>query len=355
VNRTALAAVAALLLAGVTGCAQQQKPPMTPITLASAPAPERLTPDVAARAFRAYVVNEDVARASGDERLALSWAGDGQAQLIAGAFRKAAFTGDPAPRYGYANERLYVPRLNTYPQWFVAVADRTTRAGDARPGSGPTAAEARTKSTVIMVFVRTAPAARWRLSLTTLLNKKAKLPQIPVDREGYATPLATFDGGLVIQPRGVPAIQATLAAEGSGSVAAGVMRTGAYTSGYYTETRKAKKRASDAGLAYDTVFTATAFPVFSLRTSDGGGLVMYALSQNTVTFLKDHQKGHLAIPRDAAHLLDTLVLRDEVNVTETLQFAATVPARPTGRKPQPKADVIATDGAVTKAVTRKSA
>jgi hypothetical protein len=356
VNRTALAGVAVLAVTGVIGCAQERRPPATPITLASAPAPERLTPEVARRAFRAYTVNEDVARASGDERLALSWAGDGQSQLIAAAFRKAAFTGEPVPRYGYGEPRLYVPRLDRYPQWFVAVTDRTTGSGPGGPADGRRpAAGTGPENTAIMAFLRTSPADRWRLSLATLLNKKAKIPQVTVDQEGYATPLATFDGGLVIQPRGVPAIQATLAGEGSGSVAVSVMRKGPYTTGYYGEARKEKKRAEEAGLAYDTVFTASGFPIFPLRTADGGGLVLYALSRNTVTFLKNSRKGHLAIPRDAAHLLDTLVLRDEINVTETLQFSATVPAQTTGEKSPPKAEVIAHDGAVTRAVTRKSA
>ncbi|WP_315987038.1 hypothetical protein [Actinomadura sp. HBU206391] len=376
-----LTTAAALALTAVMGCSEERERPTAPAAFASSPAPERLTPEVARQAFRAYAINEDVARASGDERLALSWAGDGQSQLIAAAFRKAAFTGEPVPRYDYGTPRLYVPRLSNYPHWFVAVADRTTRSGDGAGGDAgagnrdgrngsPTAGRATaskpgSKRTALMAFHRASPSARWRLSLTTVLNGKTKVPHVAVDGEGYATPLATFDAGLLIQPRSVPGIQATLAAEGAGSVAAGVMRTGPYTSGFYAQTRRSKQQGSEAGLAYDTVFTATGFPIFPLRTTDGGGLVLYALSQNTVTFLKNRQS-HLSIPRDAAHLLDTLVLKDELNVTQTLQFAATVPAQapartptqtPTteaGRKSAPKAEVIAHDGAVTKAFTRKS-
>ncbi|GAA2084441.1 hypothetical protein [Actinomadura alba] len=357
---------AVLALIGVMGCSEPRERPTAPAAFASTPTPERLTPEVARQAFRAYVTNEDVARASGDERLALSWAADGQSQLIAAAFRKAAFTGEPVPRYHYATPRLYVPRLSTYPQWFVAAVDRTTRSGNgSSAGAGRSASEPRSKRTALMAFHRSSPSTRWRLSLTTVLNAKTKVPHVVVDREGYATPLATFDAGLMIQPRSVSGIHATLAVEGSGSVAADVLRTGAYTSGYYTQTRRAKRRAAEAGLAYDTVFTATGFPIFPLRTADGGGLVLYALSQNTVTFLKD-KRNRLSIPRDAAHLLDTLVLKDELNVTQTLQFAAVVPVQPPartpahtpspgpGRKTAPRADVVAHDGAVTQAFTRAS-
>lgn len=353
----------ALALTGAVGCSEQQPSPATPVAAEAAPEPERLTLDVARQAFRAYVINDDVARASGDERLALSWNGEGQSLLTAAAFRKAAFTGDPVPRYDYGTPRLYVPRLTTYPQWFVAVADRTPR-GTEPAATGRAAARAKAKSgrTAIMAFMRWDPSSRWRLSLSTLLDDKAKLPQFEVDKEGYAAALATFDGGLVIQPRGVPAIQATLAEEGPTSVAAQVMRTGRHTSDHYTETRKAKKKAKDGGLAYDTVFRATSFPIFPLRTV-GGGFVLYALEQNTVKFLSDTRKGHLPIPREAAHLLDTLVMQDQLDVSETLQFGALVPATPrppsegasataTSKSTPPKADIIASDGDATRAVTK---
>jgi hypothetical protein len=363
----ALVPAVALALTGVTGCSEQHASPTTPVAAAASPEPERLTLDVARRAFRAYVTNDDVARASGDERLALSWTGDGQSQLTAAAFRKAAFTGDPVPRFDYGAPELYVPRLSTYPQWFVAVAERSPRVADAPEASGrapesPAArakadrakeAAAKSQRTAIMAFSRSDPSSRWRLSLSTLLDDKAELPEFTVDQEGYASALATFDGGLVIQPRGVPAIQATLAEEGATSVAAKVMRTGRHTSDHYTETRKAKKRAKDAGLAYDTVFRATSYPIYALRTVGNGGFVLYALEQNTVTFVRDAEKGHLAIPREAAHLLDTLVLQDQLDVSETLQFAAVVPATVPNKdkETQPKADVIASDGAATMATT----
>jgi hypothetical protein len=357
----ALTLAIALALTGAVGCSEQQPSPATPVAAEAAPEPERLTPDVAGKAFRAYVINDDVARASGDERLALSWNGDGQALLTAAAFREAAFTGDPVPRHDYGTPRLYVPRLTTYPQWFVAVADRTPRG--AEPAVTGRAARAKDRHTAIMAFMRWDPSSRWKLSLSTLLDDKAKLPQLEVDKEGYAAALATFDGGLVIQPRGVPAIQATIAEEGPTSVAAQVMRNGRHTSDHYTETRKAKKKAKDGGLAYDTVFRATNFPIFPLRMVGGGGFVLYALEQNTVKFLSDTSKGHLPIPREAAHLLDTLVMQDQLDVSETLQFGAVVPASPpppaegapptaTSKDTPPKADIIASDGDATMAVTK---
>jgi hypothetical protein len=349
------ALVAAAVAVAVAGCSAHGKRSATPVATVAggSPVDERLTPDIASRAFRSYVNNDDVARASGDERLALSWADDGQAQLIAAEFRKAAFTGDPVPRYGYSGQRIYVPRLSDYPKWFVVTADRTTEDASGKETD---------KQTVIMAFVRKSADSRWRLSLSTLLDPKVKRPQIVVGQDGYATPLATFDVGLTIQPRVVPGMQATLAEEGPASLAAKVMRTGSHTSGYYLQDQRNEARDKERGLAYDTVYAATAFPIFSLRTADGGGLVMYALSRNTVTFVKDKKHGHLSVPRNAAHLLDTIVLKDELDVTETLQFAAIVPAKPTGTKNKTnapakaaaRASVVATDGAVISAETTKA-
>jgi hypothetical protein len=351
------------LALAAAGCSGHGKRPAEPVAASAggSPVDERLTPDIATRAFRSYVNNDDVARTSGDERLALSWADDGQAQLTAAEFRKAAFTGDPVPRYLYSGQRFYVPRLTQYPKWFVVTADRSIAGPPGGAGGADGTSGADGEHAVLMAFVRKSADSRWRLSLSTLLDPKTKQPQITVGKDGYATPLATFDIGLTIQPRIVPGMQATLAEEGPESLAAKVMRAGSHTSGYYLRDRRSEARDKERGLAYDTVYAATGFPIFSLRTADGGGLVLYALSRNTVTFVKDKKQGHLSVPRNAAHLLDTIVLQDELDVTETLQFAAAVPAKPPGTKNKTvpgkaaaKASVIAADGAVISAETTKA-
>ncbi|HZB31437.1 MAG TPA: hypothetical protein VE465_14845 [Streptosporangiaceae bacterium] len=360
-TRRGLSLLVTLALAAGAGCSSDGGRPPEPVatTAGGSPIDERLTPEIATRAFRSYVQNDDVARASGDERLALSWTDDGQAQLTAAEFRKAAFTGDPVPRYAYSRRRFYVPRLTHYPKWFVVAADRMAAPTPGGPGGS---AGRDGKQAVLMAFVRKSADSRWRLSLATVLEPKGRQPQITVGDDGYATPLATFDIGLVIQPRIVPAMQATLAEEGPESLATKVMLTGPHTSGYYLRDQHNEARNKERGLAYDSVYAATGFPIYSLRTADGGGLVLYALSRNTVTFVKDKRHGRLSVPRDAAHLLDTIVLKDELDVTETLQFAAAVPAKPPSTKnktPAPgkapaKASVIASDGAVISAETSEA-
>jgi hypothetical protein len=332
----------ALALAGVAGCSggsheQARTKPVAESSPDTSPPPEPLTPQVADKAFRSFVTNDDVARASGDERLALWWTSEGQSQLTAAAFRRAVAAGDPVPRYRYGTPALYVPRLKPEGiQWFVAVVRRS-----APDGKDP--------KTVLMGFVRSKPTMRWRLSLAALLDKKQKAPKIAVDGEGYAKPLATFDTGLLIPPRVVPSIQATLAEEGPANVAAKVMQTGKHTTDYYTADQKATKPKKGSGLHINTVYGATAFPIFPLATTDGGGIVLYALSRDAVSIKSKKKPGHVPIPKDAAPFIEPGLVHSELDVTQTLQFATLVPPAPKKGAAAEKAEIIAADSGTVKA------
>jgi hypothetical protein len=344
--RTAVtsALAVALALAGLAGCSNdsrsqaQTKPAAARVSPESSPPPEPMTPQTADKAFRAFVSNDDVARASGDERLALWWTSEGQSQLTAAAFRTAMAKGDPVPRYRYGSPTLYVPRLLPQGvQWFVAVVQRS-------------AVDGKDPHTVIMGFVRSKPTQRWRLSLATLLDKKQKPPKIAVDDQGYAKALATFDAALLIPPRVVPSIQATLAEEGPGNVAAKVMEAGKHTTGYYTSDQKATKPKKGSGLHINTVYATTAFPIFPLATTDGGGIVLYALSRDAVSIKNKKKPGHVPIPKDAAPFISADLVHSELDVTQTLQFATLVPPQPKkGDDEADKATIIGADGGTIKA------
>jgi hypothetical protein len=354
-RRTSLlvAALAALPFA-LAGCAGE-KPEARPTTVVTATTeePEPLTLEVARREFRTFVTNDDVARAAGDERLALTWVSDGESPLTANEYRKAAFDGDPVRRYVYGTPKLYVPKLRpeVYPQWFVASVPRTVRS------------EEKSTRTAIMAFILRAPGERWTLSLASMLAPKAKEPEVVLDAEGYATALTTADTSVLIRPREVPGIHATVGAEGPDSVAAKVMKAGPVTTGYYDQARKGKRRAKAKDLTLSVVITATPYPIFQLRTEDGGGLVLYSLYRNSVTGVADEEDETAKPPiaPEIAHLLDDgTVEGNEIHVSETLQFAALDPARPKGdgggddeedgaAQQPPKADVIADAGGVYKA------
>lgn len=344
--RMIAAAVPLVLALAVAGCAEEKavaRPePSVPETVPPAPVP--LTPQVAERAFRTYVTDEDVARAAGDERLALTWTSDGQSQLTAAEFRKAAYDGDAVRRFVYGKPRLYVPKLKdgAYPQWFLVSVDRSVL-GESKSKS---------RRRVLMAFILRGPSDHWKLTLAAPLQKKAKEPKVAIDKDGYAEALGSDDESLLIRPRDVGGIQATIAAEGGGSVAAKVMASNAVTTGFYKDARRAKKKARKDDLTLQIVYTATPFPYFGLRAKNGGGLVVYSLFRNTSLVAEKPGAPKPEIPEDAEHLLDGTVEGNEVDTTSTLHFAAFDP--PKAKKkgdPQPKAHMVADDGAVTKAAT----
>ncbi|GAA1560988.1 hypothetical protein GCM10009678_49860 [Actinomadura kijaniata] len=344
-RRTLAAAVLVALvpLGTVTAACADRKPEARPSPLPTfTPAPEPLTPKVAEREFRAHVANDDVARAAGDERLALAWATDGQAQLTAAEYRRAAFDGDPVKRYEYDRPKLYVPRIGVekYPQWFVA---ETTRRERGKDGGG----------TVYMAFTKRSVSDRWKLSLVTEPKPRTKLPKVPVDAEGYAAAMFTTDTSVLIRPREVPGIQATLATEGPGSIAALVMETGWSTTEYHQRARKAERKARSKELRLQTVMVATPFPIFSLRAEHGDSLVLYSLSRNSSYTVRNprDRTAKPPIPSEVEHLLDGTVKGNELHTSETLQFAALDPLKVKKGEEQRKARVLARSGTFARATT----
>jgi len=345
--------VLALAAAGCAGDRPDARPTVS-VPTTSPPEPVPLTPQVAERAFRTYVTDEDVARAAGDERLALTWTSDGQSQLTAAEFREAAYDGDPVRRFVYGDPELHVPKLkdDAYPQWFVASVDRSVLG------------ERKSTRKVLMAFILRSASDHWKLTFATEVHRKAKVPDVAVDDEGYAEPLSTDDTSLLIRPRDVIGIHATVAAEGARSVAAKVIKSGAVTTGLYKDAKRAKKKAKKDDLTLQTVYTATPFPYFALRTENGGGLIVYSMFRSTSLTSEGPGAPKPEIPEEAEHLLDGTVEGNKVNTTATLHFAAYDPprARDGGEKGAKKggggkegegrkAHVIADEGAITKAST----
>ena len=331
-RRDAVAAVLAVAAAaaGMAGCSSSAAPAAAESEKPSGP----LTSGDARSAWRTFVAADSVARASGDERLALSLAKDGQAKLTAAAYRKAAFSGVPVPRYRYGKPQLYVPTIKGFPRWFVAVADRW------QDGK---------KRTALMAFMQPEQDGRWQLSLSTLLDRGVATPRPVRDAHGFAEALPTTTTGLVAQPKMAGALQATMVEEGPDGPSAGVIATGPHTSGIYKRVMFTKRRMRDHGLAYDAIFSATTAPMFVLRLSGGGALVLYSYALESTTLRKAHRVHRIPVPGDAAHLLDKLVIKHELDLTETHEYAAYVP-KPRGKDPRHPLDkvrVIASDGAVT--------
>lgn len=342
-SRVVTAGVLFTLPLTAAGCAEgnTEARPTFAMPTTSPPEPVPLTTEVAERAFSTYVTDEDVARAAGDERLALTWTSDGQSQLVAAEFRKAAYDGDPVRRFVYDDPKLYVPKMEdtAYPQWFVVSVDRSVLG------------KSKSEHRALMAFILRGPSDHWTLTLSTVLQPKAEEPDVAIDDDGYATALRTDDTSVLIRPRDVGGIQATIAAEGGRSVAAKVMKSSPVTTGFYLKAKRAKRKAKKKDLTLQVVYTATPFPYFGLRTESGGGLIIYSLFRNTSLIAEDPDTPKPEIPEEAEHLLDGTVEGKQVDTAATLHFAAYDPPRAKEDKPQPKAHMIADEGAVTKAST----
>ena len=203
------------------------------------------------------------------------------------ASRRPATSGD--------GRALLVPRLSDYPHWFAALVER-------READNPRARP----RTAVLVLMRDAEHAPWRLAFSALLDEDREPPSVALDDEGYATALATRDESIKISPHLIGAVHATIAEEGTVAFAKGLFAPGPYTTGYYTEITESRRLAKERDcMNYDSIFAATTYPVYALRREDGGALVFYSLNRTTTwhPVLKCGEGRRLEIPEGARWLL----------------------------------------------------
>ena len=227
------------------------------------------TPAAALRIFNAYVTAERVALANDNELLALSLLTGSQYNITSAAYTTAAATGGTTGGPVYGQPRLYVPRLTTYPQWFMAAVPE-------RPASGGPV------RTALLVFDRLSAEAAWALSGSVLLNPGAPPLQVATDSAGYATALATSDQALKLRPDIVGATHATVADDGPSSAAAPIVQPGPQTTGLYQVNAAIARQAAAHQLTYTWELEGTSYPFFALRTT-GGALVFYTMTLSTST------------------------------------------------------------------------
>lgn len=228
------------------------------------------TPASALGVFNSYVTAEKVALANDNELLALSLTSSAQYTVTSSAYASAEATGGTVTGPVYGRPTLYVPKLTTYPLWFIATAPE-------RPATGGPA------GTAVMVFDRPDAETTWALDGTVLLSKDAPALNVAVNQAGYATALATTDTALSLRPDVVGAIHATVADDGPSSPAAAAVVAGPLTTGIYTANAAIGRQAAAHGESYSWEMEGTSYPIFALRTTDGGALVFYTMTLNTTT------------------------------------------------------------------------
>ncbi|MEW9547148.1 hypothetical protein [Nonomuraea sp. NPDC050783] len=338
-GRRWLLALAAGMLAGATACTGDAAPPATtrPAAATTATPTPTATPSPslvaitraeAAEVFTGVTLADDRLRARSrlqEGRLRLAIEGlttGGQSSLVAAAYLS---TGYAPPRYRWGTPTFYVPRFG--PQepapWFSALVTR-----DGQP--------------TLLTFTK---SDLWRLSSVAQLLPGQKMPEIALDAEGYATALAADDKSVTISPQFMQPVHASVAETGSSGVTAGLVAAGPYTTEVAEQIAELREKAKADGFSYDSIFSADNFPVYALRTADGGALIQYSLSRTTTTTTKTAEDDYIPVPDAARWSVGSTVLRRTLRLVETHQFATAVP-------PIAKAGaaaVIAHDGALTRA------
>jgi hypothetical protein len=297
----------------------------------------------ALKVFNSYVTANKVAVANHDQLLAEQLVSSAQVNILQSQYQMASSTGTQvtAPRYG--KPTLYVPKLTTYPQWFIAVAPQYPAHGGAA-------------QTAVLVFDRTEASSAWTLNGTVRLAPGAPALNVKLDQNGYATPLATTDKDLLFRPDEVGAMQATLVDDGPSSPATKVVESGPLTTGYFAANTAYAKKIRPGHWAFSWQMEGTSFPFFALRTTDGGAIVFYTMSLNEQTAPVTKPPAHPKHPLPAIPVPDKykplLPADQEPFTTEfdggsTLQFLAADPAAATSGTARGKLRIIGSGGGLT--------
>jgi hypothetical protein len=320
--KLALGPLAALgLLVSVQGCG---------INAAATTEPIGPTPAAAKQVFNAYVTTEKVALADHNELLALSQTTDAAYSVMSGAFAIAAASGSAPPVQVYGQPTVYVPKLTAFPQWFMAAAPEHLATG------GPT-------RTVLMTFYRRSAAETWALSGSIQLNPGVAAPKVATDSAGYATSLSIFDKTVRVRPNVVGPLQATVADDGPSSPAAAAVATGPQTTGLYAANAAIGRQATARKQTYQWLLEGTPYPMFALRTTDGGALVYYTMYLNTQTgLIKSPPKNstdplpNIPVPAEYQPLLlgSPHVVHRSLNADQDVQYAAIDPPSTSAAKIQ---------------------
>ncbi|GAA0948738.1 lipoprotein [Nonomuraea longicatena] len=328
--------LAAGLMAGAVACSGAPETGLSakvdPTPAATGPAAEPaataalVTPEQAREVFATITSTDNLARAMGSHMYAEQLNRDGQNSLTSTAFQ--VNDGRP-PTRAWGPPEVFVPRFTAEEgsPWFTALATR-----DGRP--------------TLLTFVR--GDSGWRLSLAAELVPGEKAPEVALDAEGYATVVPPEDKSVLIGPKFMAPLHATVAETGSGGVAAELLTAGPYTTEVAAKSAADRKKWELDGYSYDAIFTPGDNPVYALRTADGGALIQYTLTRATTTTpaTKSAESEGVPVPREARWAIDVSRARRSLKIYEVNQYATAVPPATSTTR----ATVIARDGAIHRAV-----
>jgi hypothetical protein len=323
----AAAALAVAAMLAVPGC-----DPASQVTSSTHP---DITTAGAEAIYQTYLTTSDSAAAAGNSVSGLSNVTNAAWAVAHSQYTALVNNGAPVTRYQYGTPTFYVPIVNNYPHWFMTEVQRRPAGSDAA------------SVTTLMVFAKATASDVWALAGAAELAPGQSVPAIARDARGYATALATYDQSLLLPPDLVGATQAAVADEGPAAEAASEITEGPQTTGVYTQQTALSKTQAASGLNYTWFMAGAGFPVFTLRTADGGALVLYGMYLETTNEHPDAKAGTpIPIPADvsAQFTVAGQVGLRAVEANYTYEYAA---VDPPASATTAKATIIAATGALT--------
>ncbi|MEV5746929.1 hypothetical protein AB0L00_03845 [Actinoallomurus sp. NPDC052308] len=253
-RRVAPAVLAILLLAGCQGGHDDGDGD------AGDTAAPAVSADASAQVLAAYVRHYNRAVTAGDAK---EWRAVGTDALGATAEATLRLGGGRPPRTGAISLRnpvMYVPRLRGLPRWF-AVSALERRGGAERP--------------IFAVFSQQSAKSAWRLS--SRLYFHGPPPRIATDEQGYAVAVDPGAGTPATTPAALPAAHGAYLDRGDDDT----IRPSDVARGWRTAEARQEKQLRDHDVAVTGRSSPTGYPVYALRTGDGGAIVSYSVRRTT--------------------------------------------------------------------------
>jgi len=173
---------------------------------------------------------------------------------------------------GVTDTQIIVPKLTSYPRWFVAGGTNSTT------GQG-----------VVFVLVQHGPGSPWKetAELYDLGTQAQLMPDLTAAGFGTAALTQTEPGSgasLVMQPAQLPAAYAQYLNDGGAGVQSGEFKAGSNTTGLIKLEHGAAAGAPRAGWKYTDTQAAAGLPQYSLRLPSGRGAAVIFFTVDTATW-----------------------------------------------------------------------
>jgi hypothetical protein len=165
-------------------------------------------------------------------------------------------------------ERFLVPRLTSYPRWFLAAGSAANRQG------------------FLFVMVQQSGGAPWLAAAE--LYDLSPTPQILPDlslagfkTSGLFSPEAASDSSLTTQPSALSAAYARYLDDGARGKA---FLPGGYTTSYVRQDQLSNSSARAAGWRFGDVQSAAVLPVYALKFPDGAGALVVFYTRDATSW-----------------------------------------------------------------------